>query len=124
MLNALNEVLRDDFIRDSESGVGRWNRIIEKAGLEFRLVLPHKAFNRQIGTLSGNSYRPGRAADFKEEWDRRWRARLRCQRLRDRVFVTSLMKAEREPGKYAGWIAAPSRAINKQPLDLEYVRFN
>ncbi len=34
------------------------------------------------------------------------------------------MKAEREPGKYAGWIAAPSHAINKQPLDLDYVRFN
>ena len=37
MLNALNEVLRDDFIKDSVAGVGRWNKVIEKAGLPFRL---------------------------------------------------------------------------------------
>ena len=33
MLNALNEVLRDDYIKDSMSGVGRWNKVIEKAGI-------------------------------------------------------------------------------------------
>jgi benzoyl-CoA 2,3-dioxygenase component B len=122
MLNALNEVLRDDFISDSESGVGRWNKIIEKAGLDFRLVLPHKAFNRQIGTLSGICIAPDGRPISKEEWStdaRNW-----LPTIEDRAFVSSLMKAEREPGKYAGWIAAPSRAINKQPLDLEYVRFN
>ena len=31
MLNALNEVLRDDFIKDSMAGVGRWNKVLEKA---------------------------------------------------------------------------------------------
>ncbi|HEU0229246.1 MAG TPA: benzoyl-CoA 2,3-epoxidase subunit BoxB, partial [Burkholderiaceae bacterium] len=30
MLNALNEVLRDDFIRDSVAGIGRWNKVMEK----------------------------------------------------------------------------------------------
>jgi benzoyl-CoA 2,3-dioxygenase component B len=29
----LNEVLRDDFIKDSVAGVGRWNKVLEKAGL-------------------------------------------------------------------------------------------
>jgi len=33
MLNALNEVLRDDFIRDSQNGVDRWNKRIEKSGV-------------------------------------------------------------------------------------------
>jgi len=33
MLNALNEVLRDDFIKDSVAGVGRWNKVLEKAAL-------------------------------------------------------------------------------------------
>jgi benzoyl-CoA 2,3-dioxygenase component B len=37
MLNALNEVLRDDYIKDSVGGVERWNRVIEKAGLPHRL---------------------------------------------------------------------------------------
>ena len=56
MLNALNEVLRDDFIRDSEAGIG-WNRVIEKSDLPNRLTLPHKAFNRRIGSL-GHSRHP------------------------------------------------------------------
>jgi benzoyl-CoA 2,3-dioxygenase component B len=33
MLNALNEVLRDDYIMDSVGGVERWNKVIEKAGI-------------------------------------------------------------------------------------------
>jgi benzoyl-CoA 2,3-dioxygenase component B len=29
-----------------------------------------------------------------------------------------------EPGKMAGWVAAPERGINNLPLDYEYVRLN
>jgi benzoyl-CoA 2,3-dioxygenase component B len=29
-----------------------------------------------------------------------------------------------EPGKFANWIAPPSRGINNQAVDSEYVRFN
>ncbi len=32
MLNALNEVLRDDFIKDSVGGIGRWNRVHRESG--------------------------------------------------------------------------------------------
>ena len=58
MLNALNEVLRDDFIKDSVAGVERWNKVIEKAGIPIRLTVPHKAFNRQIGALAGIKMSP------------------------------------------------------------------
>ena len=54
MLNALNEVLRDDYIKDSVAGVNRWNRVLEKAGVPFRLQVPHKAFNRLIGALAAS----------------------------------------------------------------------
>ena len=40
MLNALNEVLRDDYIKDSIGGVERWNRVIEKAGIPFSSPCP------------------------------------------------------------------------------------
>ncbi len=30
----------------------RWNRVLERAGLEFRLRLPHVAFNRRIGEFA------------------------------------------------------------------------
>ena len=122
MLNALNEVLREDFIRDSVSGVSRWNKVIEKAGLGFRLSVPHKAFNRQIGTLSGVHITPDGRPISAEEWSAGKSSWLATSE--DRAFVASLMQPKREPGEYAGWIAAPTHAINKQPLDLEYVRFS
>ena len=58
MLNALNEVLRDDYIKDSVAGVERWNKVIEKSGIPFRLKTPHKAFHRNIGALSNVKVSP------------------------------------------------------------------
>src|SRR3974390_3066876 len=47
-LSTLNERLRDDYIREVQAGVDRWNRHIDGAGLPFKLTLPHKAFHRAI----------------------------------------------------------------------------
>jgi hypothetical protein len=61
MLNALNEVLRDDYIKDSIAGVERWNKVIEKAGIPFRLNhaaqgLPPQ--HRRAGGREGGARRP------------------------------------------------------------------
>src|SRR5438874_7067184 len=69
MLNSLNEVLRDDFIKDSIAGIGRWNKVIEKAGIPFRLQVPHKAFHRQIGTLAGVKVAPDGRVVADAEWN-------------------------------------------------------
>jgi benzoyl-CoA 2,3-dioxygenase component B len=122
MLNALNEVLRDNFIKDSEAGVSRWNKVIEKADLPYRLTLPHKAFNRAIGTLSGIRITPAGQPVTQDQWQASVDTWLPS--ASDRTYVTSLMGRVVEPGKYANWIAAPLSGINKQPLDIEYVRFN
>ncbi|HVL58814.1 MAG TPA: benzoyl-CoA 2,3-epoxidase subunit BoxB [Burkholderiaceae bacterium] len=122
MLNALNEVLRDDFITDSRAGVGRWNRVIEKAGLPFRLQVPHKAFNRRIGTLSGLRVSPDGRVVSEQEWNANVREWLPTPE--DRAFVASLMGRVTEPGRFASWIAPPAMGINRQPIDFEYVRFN
>ena len=122
MLNALNEVLRDDFIKDSIAGVNRWNKVIEKAGIPFRLVTPHKAFNRKIGALSGVRVSPDGRVVSEAEWaahEREW-----LPSAEDRAFVASLMGKVTEPGKFANWIAPPVMGINRQPVDFEYVRFN
>ncbi|WP_420464801.1 benzoyl-CoA 2,3-epoxidase subunit BoxB [Panacagrimonas sp.] len=122
MLNALNEVLRDDFIRDSEAGVGRWNKVIEKSGMPFRLTVPHKAFNRQIGTLSGVRIAPDGRPLTQDEWNAnvaKW-----MPSAEDRAYVASLMGRVAEPGQYANWISAPLVGINKQPMDMQYVRFD
>ncbi|MBM5811656.1 MAG: benzoyl-CoA 2,3-epoxidase subunit BoxB [Gammaproteobacteria bacterium] len=122
MLNALNEVLRDDFIRDSIAGIGRWNRVIEKAGLPFRLQAPHKGFHRRIGSLAGVWVSPdGRVVD-DAEWARRKHEWLPSPA--DLAFVAALMGRVVEPGRFASWIAPPAAGINRQPLDFQYVRFN
>jgi len=122
MLNALNEVLRDDYIKDSIGGVERWNRVIEKAGIPFRLSVPHKAFHRNIGTLRDLKVSP----DGRVISDVEWAAHVRdwMPTEEDRAFVASLMGRVVEPGRFANWIAPPPIGINKQPADFEYVRFN
>jgi len=121
MLNALNEVLRDDFIKDSVAGVGRWNKVLEKAGLPQRLVVPHKAFNRKIGALAGIRMSPDGRVVSESEWKAHEAEWLPSDA--DRAFVSSLMGRVVEPGKFANWIAPPAMGINRQPVDFEYVRF-
>jgi benzoyl-CoA 2,3-dioxygenase component B len=122
MLNALNEVLRDDYIKDSVGGVKRWNKVIEKAGLDFRLTVPHKAFHRNIGALKDVNVSPDGIVLTDEQWQEHVDEWLPS--TSDREFVSSLMGRVVEPGKFANWIAPPVIGINRQPVDFEYVRFN
>jgi benzoyl-CoA 2,3-dioxygenase component B len=121
MLNALNEVLRDDYIKDSVAGVERWNKVIDKAGIPFRLKAPHKAFHRNIGSLAGIKVSP----DGRVVTDAEWAARVGdwLPTPTDRAFVASLMGRVVEPGKFANWIAPPVMGINRQPVNFDYVRF-
>jgi benzoyl-CoA 2,3-epoxidase subunit B len=122
MLNALNEVLRDDYIKDSVAGVERWNKVIEKAGIPDRLKVPHKAFHRNIGALAGAKVSPDGRVVSDAEWNAKKSEWLPT--TEDRAFVQSLMGRVVEPGKFANWIAPPVMGINRQPVDFEYVRFN
>jgi benzoyl-CoA 2,3-epoxidase subunit B len=122
-LTALNERLRDDYIREIESGVSRWQRVIDKAVIPFRLTLPHKGFHRAIGNFAGHFISLDGEVLSKEVWkkqEHRW-----LPSPEDHAFVQSLMSGRVvEPGKFANWIAPPARGINNQPLNFEYVRFN
>ncbi|MBC7480326.1 MAG: benzoyl-CoA 2,3-epoxidase subunit BoxB [Rhizobacter sp.] len=122
MLNALNEVLRDDYIKDSIGGVERWNKVIDKAGIPFKLKVPHKAFHRNIGALAGVKVSPDGRVVSAAEWSAKVGEWLPTDA--DRAFVGSLMGRVVEPGKFANWIAPPVMGINRQPVDFEYVRFN
>jgi benzoyl-CoA 2,3-dioxygenase component B len=122
MLNALNEVLRDDYIKDSVGGIKRWNKVIEKAGLDFRLTVPHKAFHRNIGALKDVNVSPDGVVLTDEQWQQHVDEWLPSKQ--DREFVSSLMGRVVEPGRFANWIAPPVIGINRQPVDFEYVRFN
>ncbi|OLC84463.1 MAG: benzoyl-CoA oxygenase subunit B [Acidobacteria bacterium 13_1_40CM_4_65_8] len=122
-LTALNERLRDDYIREVQSGVERWNRIIAKTGVSFRLSLPHKGFHREIGNFAGHHISPDGRVMTESEWKQREHEWLPSPS--DHAFVQSLMTGRVvEPGKFANWIAPPRAGINNQPLHFEYVRFN
>jgi len=119
MLNALNEVMRESYLKDCEIGLKRWNRAIERAGHDFRLTLPSSRFRRAIGSWVGLPVDPGGKLLPKEEYERRlyeW-----VPSPDDKAFVKSLMQKVAEPGKMAAWIAPPDRGINNLPIDYEYV---
>ncbi len=119
-LTAINMRLRDDYTRDASGGVGRWNKIIEKAGVEFELKLPHEAFNRKIGVFADKLFNPEGALVSGADYDAGIKDWLPTRA--DGDFIQSLMKPVTEPGRYAGWISAPKVGIDGQPGDFEYVK--
>ena len=121
-LNAVNERLRDDYIKDSQRGLARWNQVLESHGVEYRFTLPHRFFNRNIGTSAGISVNPQGDVITESEWQSqqgRW-----LPTAEDQAFVGSLMNRVVDPGRIAAWIAPPVRGIDGKPWDYEYVRFN
>jgi len=120
--NAMNEVLRNAYIKDCEIGVKRWNMQISRAGFDFQLRLPSPRFRRAIGAWANAPTDPQGKAISREEFERNMAGWIPSQD--DRAFVMSLMQRVVEPGKMAGWIAPPDRGINNLPVDYEYVKLN
>ena len=96
--------------------------MIAKAGIPFTLKAPHKAFHRNIGSLSGAKITPDGRVVSDAEWNAKVGEWLPSNE--DRAYVASLMGRVVEPGKFANWIAPPVMGINRQPVDFDYVRFN
>ncbi|MEP7296293.1 MAG: benzoyl-CoA 2,3-epoxidase subunit BoxB [Burkholderiales bacterium] len=119
-LRAINCRLLDDYIADCQGGIDRWNKAIEKAGIDFEITQPHKGFNRRIGEFAGHHISPAGELLTARDWNG-----LKDQWLpneRDMQFIGSLMKPCVEAGQYASWIAPPRVGINSQPADYEYVK--
>jgi benzoyl-CoA 2,3-dioxygenase component B len=119
-LAALNETLRDDYSEDCWSGVNRWNRTIAEAGIDFQFRLPHVGFNRAVGTFAGRHVSPTGELLHDAEWHANVLSWLPTDQ--DKAHVKSLMRGVIEPGRMAGWVAAPSTGIHQKPIDFEYVK--
>jgi benzoyl-CoA 2,3-dioxygenase component B len=119
---AMNEILRQDYTKDCQRGVDRWNKTIAGTGIDFELRLPSPRFHRHIGTFRDAFVDVQGNVLTDEQWQKRRNEWLPTQE--DDDFVSSLMKPVVEPGKIAGWIAPPAKGINGQPFELEYVRFH
>jgi benzoyl-CoA 2,3-dioxygenase component B len=119
-LTAINMRLRDDYTADCQRGLDRWNKIIAKTGVSFKLELPHVGFHRQIGEFKDVKVTPAGALIDATTWQRdkeKW-----LPSTDDGAFIGSLMKQVVEPGKFASWIAPPRIGIDNKPGDFEYVR--
>ena len=119
-INALNECLRQDFVRDCARGLARWNTVLEEHAIITRLSLPHIAFNRRIGNFADYHVTPEGVPLDEEQWAEQCHEWLPSDK--DKAFVSSLMQPVTERGKIAGWIAPPPRGIDGLPFDYEYVR--
>jgi benzoyl-CoA 2,3-dioxygenase component B len=122
MRNAMNEVVRESYVRDCEKGLARWNKLLEEAGYPHRMMLPSTRFRRTVGSwanvptdLKGTPISAAEFAAHETEW---------LPTEIDRAYVRSLMKGVFERGKMAGWIAPPERGINTKPTDFEYVKLH
>ena len=122
MLNALNEVMRESYLKDCEIGLKRWNRQIERAGYDLRLSLPSPHFRRSIGAWVGQPVTPEGKIISQQEYARRVSDWLPTEA--DRAYVQSLMQKVAQPGKMAAWVAAPDRGINNLPVEYEYVHLS
>ncbi len=121
-LTAMNTRLRDDYIREIDAGLARWNRIPEQFGIPFRFAFPHFGFHRRIGNFARHHVSPVGEIMTEAAWNARKHHWLPAPE--DDAFIESLMGRVVEPGKFASWIAPPVRGIKGKPIDFEYVRFN
>jgi len=120
MRNALNEVLRGEYVKDCERALARWNKFIAAEGVDDTLALPSTRFHRHVGEYAGHFFDTrGELIDEagfehrRDEW---------LPTLADREYVRSLMHPVTEPGKIANWIAPPAAGIKGKPFEFEYVR--
>ena len=118
--NALNEVLRGEYLKDSERALARWNSLLEEEGVGERLYLPSRRFHRHVGEFAGHHFDVLGNLISQAEFERR--AHEWLPSIEDRQSVRDLMTSVTEPGKIAGWITPPRTGINRQPFEFEYVR--
>ena len=120
--NAMNEVLRDEYVEDCQRGVDKWNRAIAAHGIPFELKLPQPPLpparrplrRRCTPTRQGNLLATDAWEARKGEW---------LPSDADEAYVKSLMSRPiYDPKQMANWIAPPKQGIKGRPVDFEYVR--
>src|ERR1700733_3653624 len=119
-LTAVNMRLRDDYTADCQRGIDRWNKVIDRTGVAFKLELPHVGFHRDIGEFKDVKISPAGAIVDESAWQRSTDSWLPSKD--DGDFIVSLMQSVSEPGQFASWIAPPRIGIDNKPGDFEYVK--
>jgi benzoyl-CoA 2,3-dioxygenase component B len=120
--NAMNEILRDEYVADCEKAIRKWNRTLADEGVDFRVSLPSRRFHRHQGIYADHRFDPRGNLVSAEAFERN-----RPQWLlvpQDNDYLLSIMKPVHQPGAFANWIAPPIRGIEGQQPEFEYVRLH
>ncbi|MCB9833890.1 MAG: benzoyl-CoA 2,3-epoxidase subunit BoxB [Planctomycetes bacterium] len=118
--NAMNEVLRTDYWNDNAKQAVVWTKTTASFDIPFEFSIPDRRFNRKIGMYADGFFTPAGEPIDEATWNARRGEWLPTPE--DEAYVKALMVKCHEPGKYAGWIAPPSKGINDQGVDFEYVK--
>jgi benzoyl-CoA 2,3-dioxygenase component B len=118
--NAMNEVLRDDYIDDCVNAVRRWSKAVKDEGMDFEVKLPSRRFHRHQGIYAGGFFDLEGNPISESEFNARSADWLPSEE--DKAYLRSIMQGVYEPGKIANWIAPPRRGINGQEFAYEYVK--
>ena len=103
-ISAINARLLDDYINECDGVVAAWNKVIRAHGIDFELVLPHRAFNRRQGGFKGMSVSPNA-----------WKNTLRSSSSRSRNSARSISRNASRLA-CARWWVIPSNG-NDRRLD-------
>ncbi|MCA9717619.1 MAG: benzoyl-CoA 2,3-epoxidase subunit BoxB [Myxococcales bacterium] len=120
--NAMNEILRDEYIKDCEKALRKWNQTLEQEGSDRRITLPSRRFHRHQGIYAGHFFDPQGNLITEEQYEQNKHRWLLVPE--DNDYLLSIMKPVYEPGKFANWIAAPRRGIEGNKLEFEYVKLH
>ncbi len=118
--NAMNEVLRGEYVVDCQKVLARWNKTLAEEGFDAVITLPSTRFHRRQGIYADGEYDLDGNPISQAEFDAKRSTWLPS--AEDRAYVHSLMHSVYEPGKMAHWIAPPRRGINGNEVEFEYVR--
>lgn len=119
--NAMNEILRDDYVRDCENVLTKWNQETREQGVDFTFTLPSRRFHRKVGQWATEGrFDPHGNVIAEAEWDRLKDSWLPTEE--ERAYIKSLMVQVTEVGKMANWIAPPNKGIKDMPVEYEYVK--
>lgn len=119
--NAMNEVLRDEYVADCERACRRWNKTIAEAGItDFQLRIPSRRFNRIKGVYSDHRFDLAGNLISDVEFEKLRAAVLPTPE--DRAYLKAIMQPCYEPGRFASWIAPPRKGVKGKGVDFEYVK--
>src|SRR5262249_58214531 len=105
-LSAVNMRLRDDYTADCQRGLDRWNKVIDRTGVAFKLELPHVGFHRDIGEFKEVKVTPAGEVRRPAAWEAGRHSWLACQHRGE--FILTRQAAAAPPRRLPGPISPPA----------------